>query len=1379
MKKASSLRMLAFFMACMVVITTCFTVSISAVWNYNDEGTGMPDPDDPTEGLPFPDAEDEYAITEYSFNYVPEILDAETKAVIKNAKAGDVILLSVSARGIDLAKAPLGLSSFEGGITYDVENLPLFLNGSTYNSWYKKCINFILDAGMSDSTEVKLNKNNYWTPADPDPYEEEGYGLHWGVAMSGNDGANGIVNDDSFRLVFPLIINENAEEGDEFTFTMPYPDYEQFANEYVLEGSSPVRYARGGSFTITIKNHADVEANIATDAVYSITPIGYDFGEKAAGYLNDKLIPLTENSKYEGVQGDVALGMDFAAPADVSGVTVTFNDTNNYDLPQSVTVYGVDANGGHTLLGTQNVGTAFDEGFAYDDATTVNAGNAYKYTVSGFDVADYVGIYVEAEAGDSGMMAIGEVEVEGEYSKYNVTVENGTIENAAADNDYLPGTVLNITADEIADKNFIGWEIVEGGAGEFADASANSTTFTVGNANTVIKAVYEDVLYGLEVQYGSGSGQYAKDTVVDIVADPAEYGKVFSHWEVVSGDAVVADPNASSTTVTTASGSSVVVAVFEDAPRYMVYVDLGSVGTEPDEGYEGYLTGTVVTLIPPTGNEVPEGKVFIGWETLCGSGTLDSANNTFTVGTGDAEIFAKFADIHKPVEDNLAPDSDFMFTVGTPDVNTLGTADSDGWYDGGYINDQLYPLLAEGKWVPVTTSNNKFTVIARLNGAYDINGAAVTVAYIPGDLKNIPPIGVNLYGANKADGSDATFLVELNANQMSATDGFIAFDEGIDLTSIAAKRNLEVPTTLIASYQYVVFEFTCLSASTNYRVGELEIFGTKSLFEVTIENGTINNAAADNKYLPGTVLDITAEQIADKVFTGWTIVGEDGAFADASAATTTFTVGTSNAVIVANYRDVLYTLTVNNGTGDGDYVRGSQVTVTADNNADPEKVFDKWIVVSGSASIADPSNATTTVTTDGEAVIEATYKNRIYGLTVENGTGSGDYAKGTVVDITANAAPADMIFSHWTIVSGSGTLEDANSATTKFTTSNEATTLRAVYVDVLYSVEVDGGKITTEGTEWKVGTELTIEAIVPEHKTFVKWKIVSGAGSFANANEANTTFTTGSGDTVIKAIFEDVEYTLTVENGTGSGDYVIDTEVEIEANVPDGFIFAGWEVVEGEVAIADADAAKTTVTIKGDATVKATFVEKEYTVDIINGKVDDEDKADSYKKGTEITIIADDAEANMHFAGWVIVSGDATIADANSAETTVTVGSSDVVIRAEYTDDLYTITVENGTATGIDENGNKVGDVITIEADKAPAGKEFDKWEIVSGEGTIADETAEKTTFTLGAANTVIKATYKDVVPTPGTGDAGMAVFALLAVASLIGTAVVLKKKKD
>ncbi len=76
----------------------------------------------------------------------------------------------------------------------------------------------------------------------------------------------------------------------------------------------------------------------------------------------------------------------------------------------------------------------------------------------------------------------------------------------------------------------------------------------------------------------------------------------------------------------------------------------------------------------------------------------------------------------------------------------------------------------------------------------------------------------------------------------------------------------------------------------------------------------------------------------------------------------------------------------------------------------------------------------------------------------------------------------------------------------------------------------------------------------------------------------------------------------------------------------------------------------------------------------------------------------------------------------------------------------FGITVVHGTAT---PTTAKAGEKVTITAEAAPEGKEFDKWEVVSGTVTLADDTAETTTFTMPGEAVEVTATYKDKTVTP------------------------------
>ena len=69
-----------------------------------------------------------------------------------------------------------------------------------------------------------------------------------------------------------------------------------------------------------------------------------------------------------------------------------------------------------------------------------------------------------------------------------------------------------------------------------------------------------------------------------------------------------------------------------------------------------------------------------------------------------------------------------------------------------------------------------------------------------------------------------------------------------------------------------------------------------------------------------------------------------------------------------------YRLTVVKGTGGGNYLANTAVTITAD-PASTGQVFDKWVVTSGKATIADTANPNTTLTmSNGSVTVEARYK---------------------------------------------------------------------------------------------------------------------------------------------------------------------------------------------------------------------------------------------------------------------------------------------------------------------------------------------------------------------------------------------------------------------
>jgi uncharacterized protein (DUF1800 family) len=206
---------------------------------------------------------------------------------------------------------------------------------------------------------------------------------------------------------------------------------------------------------------------------------------------------------------------------------------------------------------------------------------------------------------------------------------------------------------------------------------------------------------------------------------------------------------------------------------------------------------------------------------------------------------------------------------------------------------------------------------------------------------------------------------------------------------------------------------------------------------------------------------------------------------------------------------VKYTLTVNGGTGSGSYAAGTVVSIQA-NTPPAGQVFKEWV----GGTVANNLSPSTTFTMGAaNATVTAKFGSTVpmYSLTVVGGTGTGSYAAGTVVPITAGTAPAGQVFTNWT----GGAVANPTSASTTFTMGTSAVTLTANFaVPVpMYALTVSGGSGTGS---YAAGAVVTIVASAPTSGNyFTGW---SGA-TVANAALASTTLTMPAAATTVTAGF--------------------------------------------------------------------------------------------------------------------------------------------------------------------------------------------------------------------------------------------------------------------
>ncbi|GAF88229.1 unnamed protein product, partial [marine sediment metagenome] len=139
-----------------------------------------------------------------------------------------------------------------------------------------------------------------------------------------------------------------------------------------------------------------------------------------------------------------------------------------------------------------------------------------------------------------------------------------------------------------------------------------------------------------------------------------------------------------------------------------------------------------------------------------------------------------------------------------------------------------------------------------------------------------------------------------------------------------------------------------------------------------------------------------------------------------------------------------YTLTVTNGTGGGSYEEDDVAGISADPPASG-KAFATW--VGDIAYVADQLAAETTVTMPADDVAVTAAYVSAYTLTVNSGSGDGQYTAGTVVNVDADAPGTNLQFDAWT--GDTGGIADVDAASTTITMSATDAEITATYRAVL------------------------------------------------------------------------------------------------------------------------------------------------------------------------------------------------------------------------------------------------------------------------------------------------------------------------------------------
>lgn len=378
-----------------------------------------------------------------------------------------------------------------------------------------------------------------------------------------------------------------------------------------------------------------------------------------------------------------------------------------------------------------------------------------------------------------------------------------------------------------------------------------------------------------------------------------------------------------------------------------------------------------------------------------------------------------------------------------------------------------------------------------------------------------------------------------------------------------------------------------------------------------------------------------------------------------------------------------------------------------------------------------------------------------YTLTVNNGTGSGEYDAREVVEIRANAPEEGYIFSHW---SGEHleNIGNASSAITTYTMPLQDITLTANYTSAVPHILTVITYTGTETSNLSMGRIKHIEADpAPQGKVFHHWDVVPSQYE-ENLYEpaATTTFTMPNEAVTLTAVYiTKGQKQLIVQNGTGSGYYDYGTYVAVSSTKPIDATFTSWsgdtQYLTGPVtqeynSVKIPDVSR--ITIRANWTTPPTPPTPPVTnvqLTVVNGIITATgETTGTFTEGDRVAISANAVPEGQIFNGWNKTGG-GSISGSSSMNATITIGTSATTATATYrTLEYYTLTVttNNGTTTTTKERY----DSFSINANPAPEGYTFDRW---TGNTSGLNVTSASTGTTMGAGDRTIVANYRLINP--------------------------------
>ena len=285
----------------------------------------------------------------------------------------------------------------------------------------------------------------------------------------------------------------------------------------------------------------------------------------------------------DSLTGKETIGVTaYDTPTDDSPVTITsdvasagcfFSDNSAYEI-------GTDAGARVVLKCKEKLPTVPDpvpNRFTYDGAVHTGIELGENYTVaSGTNSATDAGTYeviIKPSAGKTWEDGIAnEKTFNWEITKASQNAPTGLVGEktitAGGSDGKITGVNENMEYRKSGDSSYIdcnGKEITGLSAGTYEVRYKGDKNHEESPAFVVTVPDADMPVYILEIINGTGNGTYVEGTLVTITANPAADGKVFDKWVKMYGDAVIADENSATTTVTTKIAPTQIQATYKDS----------------------------------------------------------------------------------------------------------------------------------------------------------------------------------------------------------------------------------------------------------------------------------------------------------------------------------------------------------------------------------------------------------------------------------------------------------------------------------------------------------------------------------------------------------------------------------------------------------------------------------------------------------------------------------------------------------------------------------------------------------------------------------------------------------------------------------------------